>query len=69
MTDRFARMRAATLRLVIGLVAVNVVALALVSMTPIEEHGRRTAVGVVWLAASLAVIVPGLKAVRAARRS
>jgi hypothetical protein len=69
MTDRFTRMRAATLRLVIMLMAVNGIALALVTWTGIEENGRRTTFGVAWLAASLAVIVPGLKAVRAARRS
>jgi hypothetical protein len=69
MTDRFTRMRAATLRLVAWLVAVDLGMLALVMLTDIEEGGRRSVVGVVWLAATLAVVVPGLKAVRAARRS
>lgn len=69
MTDRFARMRAATLRLVAWLIAVDLAVLALVMLTDIEEGGRRTVVGVAWLAATLAVVVPGLKAVRAARRS
>ncbi len=69
MTDRFARMRAATLRLVAWLVAVDLGMLAVVLLTDIEEGGRRTVVGVAWLVATLAVVVPGIRAVRVARRS
>ena len=64
-----ARTKRATLRLVAGIVAVDVIALALVMLTDIEEDGRRTAVGIAWLVATLLVIVPGLTAVRKARRS
>ena len=67
--DRMARTKRATLRLVAGIVAVDVIALALVMLTDIEEGGRRTAVGIAWLVATLLVIVPGLTAVRKARRS
>ena len=63
------RTKRATLRLVAGIVAVDVIALALVMLTDIEEAGRRTAVGIAWLVATLLVIVPGLTAVRKARRS
>lgn len=69
MTDRVTRMRTATIRLVVWLVVVDVAALALVMLTDVEDGGRRTIVGVAWLAATLAVIVPGLRAVRVARRS
>ena len=67
--DRVARTKRATLRLVAGIVAVDVIALALVMLTDIEEGGRRTVVGIAWLVATLLVIVPGLTAVRKARRS
>ena len=35
----------------------------------VEEGGRRTIVGVVWLLATLAVLLPGLVTLRRARRS
>ena len=69
MTDRLTRIRAATLRLVLMVIAVDVLAVALVAFTNIEEGNRRTIVGVAWLVATMAVLIPGLKAVRVARRS
>ena len=67
--DRAARMRVALLRLVIGVAAVDALGFATFYFTAVARtpNGRMT-IGLVWLLATLAVVLPGLRGVRAARR-
>lgn len=67
---RLARMRAAGIQMVAGVVVVDLVGLAVASFTHwTRTVNGRTTVGLIWLLATLAVLVPGLRAIRAARRS
>jgi len=66
--DRMKRMRGATIRLVGGIILVDVVAFAVVGLTTFEEGNGRVIIGVLWLLATMAVILPGLSAVRRARK-
>ncbi|MES2124473.1 MAG: hypothetical protein V4503_07260 [Gemmatimonadota bacterium] len=68
-TDRAARMRAALVRMVVGVLLVDALGLVVFLFTPLahSSNGRYT-VGVVWLLATLAVVLPGLQAIRVARR-
>lgn len=67
--DRLARMRAAALRLVIGVVAVDVVGALLFKFTPIAQSERSRTIGVaVWILITFAVVLPPLKTIRALRR-
>ncbi len=67
--DRVAQIRAAVLRMVIGVVAVDAVALIVLFMGKIDQRPiwRWPMLGI-WLLATLAVVLPGLRAVRIARR-
>ncbi|MEP6590244.1 MAG: hypothetical protein ABJC19_03585 [Gemmatimonadota bacterium] len=68
--DRAARMRAALLRLVIGVVVVDALGFATFYFTALSRTPNgRMSLGLVWLLATLAVVLPGLRGVRAARRS
>ena len=68
--DRLARMRAAAFKMVLGVLAVDAVGIAVYFLTPLtrSNNGRMT-LGLLWVLATLAVLVPGMRAVRAARRS
>ncbi len=67
--DRVDRMRAAVLRMVFGVVAVDTVALTIWFMAGVGSRPEwRTPMVVVWLLATLAVVLPGLRAIRMARR-
>ncbi|MBK6496454.1 MAG: hypothetical protein IPG05_15360 [Gemmatimonadetes bacterium] len=68
--DRVAQIRAAVLRMVIGVVAVDAVALIVFFVGHIDQRPtwRWPMLGI-WLLATLAVILPGLRAVRLVRRS
>ena len=69
MQDRVAQIRAAVLRMVIGVIAVDAVALIVLFVGRIDQRPswRWPMLGV-WLLATLAVVLPGLRAVRIARR-
>jgi|CXWL01.1.fsa_nt_gi hypothetical protein len=67
--DRVALIRAAVLRMVIGVVAVDAVALIVLFVGKVDQRPtwRWPMLGL-WLLATLAVVLPGLRAVRVARR-
>lgn len=68
--DRVAQIRAAVLRMVIGVVVVDALALVVLFVGKIDQRpGWRWPMLGVWLLATLAVVLPGLRAVRLARRS
>ncbi len=68
--DRVARMRAAMWRMLIGVVVVDAMGLAVFLLTPLTRTPNgRTAAGLFWIVATLAVILPGLRDIRTARRS
>lgn len=63
-------MRAALVRMVVSVLLVDALGLVVLFFTSLARtsNGRYT-LGVVWLLATLAVVLPGLQAIRAARRS
>lgn len=67
--DRVALIRAAVLRMVIGVVLVDAVALTVFFVGHVDQRPswRWPMLGL-WLLATLAVVLPGLRAVRLARR-
>lgn len=69
-SDKLARMRAAAFRMVLGVFVVDAIGIAVYYLTPWARtsNGRMT-LGLFWVLATLAVLVPGMRAVRAARRS
>lgn len=67
--ERLALMRAAALRLVIGVVVVDVVGALLFKFTPIADTERGRTIGVaVWILITFAVVLPPLKTIRGLRR-
>ncbi|MDX2262144.1 MAG: hypothetical protein SFU84_10665 [Gemmatimonadales bacterium] len=68
--ERIARIRAAVLRMVLGVVVVDAVALTVLFFTDVEQSPtlRWPMLGG-WMLATLAVVLPGLREVRLARRS
>jgi hypothetical protein len=69
-SDRLARMRAAAFKMVLGVLAVDAVGIAIYFLTPVARSSNgRMSLGLLWVLATLAVLVPGMRAVRAARRS
>lgn len=69
-SERLPRMRAAALRMVIGVAVVDAVGIALYLFTPLAARSNgRIMLALFWILATLAVLLPGLRAIRTARRS
>jgi uncharacterized protein (DUF983 family) len=68
--ERVARVRAALLRMVIGVVIIDAIAIAILLLTDVEHNPtmRWPMLGG-WLLATLAVVLPALRDIRIARRS
>ncbi|MES2304932.1 MAG: hypothetical protein V4558_05470 [Gemmatimonadota bacterium] len=67
--DRLSLMKAAMVRMVLGVLLVDAFGLAVYFLTPLAHtsNGRLT-LGLFWVLATLAVLVPSMRALREARR-
>jgi hypothetical protein len=69
-TERVARIRAALLRMVIGVVIIDAFAIGVLLLTDVEDNpALRWPMLGGWLLATLAVVLPALRDIRIARRS
>ncbi len=68
--DRLAQMRQALLRMVAGVVVIDLVAVAVLFLTDIRNDPTKSPILLgVWMVATLIVVLPSLRTIRRLRRA